>query len=103
MIIDSNLKIAVTCEKCGRINVEQLNLFELNKIKDKKLSCSCGSLNCTIYSSGFRNINLNINCIDCGEEHIYNYKLKEILSGIQIACPEIDTLIAIIGDQSEIS
>ena len=103
MIIDSNLKIAVTCEKCGRINVEQLNLFKLNKNEEKKLSCSCGSLNCTIYSSEFRNINFNINCVDCGEEHIYKYKLKEVLSGIQLVCPEISTVIAIIGDRKEIS
>lgn len=103
MIIDSNLKIAVTCEKCGRINVEQLNLFKLNKIKDKRLSCSCGSLNCIIYSSEFRNINLSINCVDCGQEHTYKYKLKKILSGIQIACPEVETIIAIIGYQRDIS
>ena len=103
MTVDSNLKIAVTCEKCGRINVEQLNLFKLYKNKEEKLSCSCGSLNCIIYTSGLRNINININCVDCGEEHIYIYKFKEAFSGIKMTCPEIHTVISIIGEQSEIS
>lgn len=103
MIIDSNVKIAVTCEKCGRINVEQLNLFKLNKKKEKRLSCSCGSLNCIIYSSDTRNINLAISCVDCGEDHIYKYRAKKLLSGDEITCPEIGTVISTIGDRKDIS
>ena len=103
VIIDSDVKIAVTCEKCGRINVEQLNLFKLNKKKETRLSCSCGSLNCIIYSSDIMNINLLVSCVDCGEDHVYKYKLKEFLTGDGIICPEMGTVISIIGDRKDIS
>lgn len=103
MIIDSNIKIAVTCEKCGRINVSPLNLFDLNKSKEKTLSCSCGSLNCIIYTSGYRNINLIVNCVDCGEEHNYQYSVRKVLSGTAIKCEEIGTSISVIGDRKDIS
>ncbi len=103
MVIDSNVKIAVTCEKCGRISVDQLSLFEIYRDKEKRLSCSCGSLNCIIYYNELKNISLKVNCVDCGEEHIYIYKLKELLLGTEIICPELETVISIVGDRKEIS
>lgn len=102
MTIDSNVNIAITCEKCGRINVEQLNLFMINKFKEKRLSCSCGSLNCIIYLSDLKNINLEANCIDCGEKHTYKYMVKDLLEGMEILCPETLSAISVIGDRDEI-
>ena len=103
MVVDSNVKIAVTCEKCGRINVDQLNLFEIDKDKEKRLSCSCDSLNCIIYFDELRNISLKVNCVDCGEQHVYIYKVREILCGTEIICPELGTIISVIGNRKEIS
>ena len=103
MIIDSNVKIAVTCEKCGRINVDQLNLFRLKQKKEKRLSCSCGSLNCIIYRVDIMNIKLLVSCVDCGGDHIYKYSVKKLLSGDKIICREMSTVISIIGDREDIS
>lgn len=103
MFIDSNVKIAVTCEKCGRISVEQLDLFKINNDKEKRLSCSCGSLNCIIYCNELRKINLKVNCSDCGDKHIYAYNLSELIFGTEMKCPELKTAIAIIGERKEIS
>ena len=103
MTIDSNVNMAITCEKCGRINVSHLNLFAFNKFKEKKLSCSCGSLNCIIYLSDLKNINLSITCVDCGEEHIYKYGIKKLLTGTDIICPETLSVISVIGDRKDIS
>ncbi|WP_041701330.1 hypothetical protein [Gottschalkia acidurici] len=103
MIIDSNIKVAVTCHKCGRINVEQLNLFNLNRDEKVKLSCSCGSLNAIINSRNLKNIYLRINCVDCGEEHFYKYKVKNFIKGTEILCMENGMGIAIIGNTKDIS
>lgn len=102
MTIDSNVNIAITCQKCGRINVEQLNLFIVNKFKEKRLSCSCGSLNCIIYLNDLKNINLEANCIDCGGKHTYIYEVKELLEGLKVLCPETLSAISVVGDREEI-
>lgn len=101
--MNSNVKIAVTCEKCGRISVEQLNLFEINNDNEKRLSCSCGSLNCIIYCNELREISLKVNCSICGDKHIYEYKLRELIYGTEMKCPELGNIIAIVGDRKEIS
>ncbi len=103
MKIDSSVNMAITCEKCGRINVKHLNLFTFNKSKEERLSCSCGSLNCVIYFDNFKNINIKANCVDCGEEHNYKYRVKELLKGIEIECPKTWSTISVIGDRKDVS
>lgn len=103
MIINSNMKMAVTCEKCGKISVEELNLFEINKSKELRLTCSCGSLNCTIYSNEHKNINISTGCIYCGREHKYKYKSKDIILGEEMLCPEVGMPIIKIGDSQEVN
>lgn len=102
MIVDSNMKIAVTCEKCGKINIKELSLFEINNDKETRFICSCGSLNCIIYSNDTKNINISTDCIYCGEEHNNRYALKDIISGTEILCPELQMPIVRIGKMKEI-
>lgn len=103
LVTDSNVKIAVTCEKCGRISVEQLNLFEINNDNEKRLSCSCSSLNCIIYCNELREISFKVDCLDCTDKHTYTYKLSELIFGTEMKCPELGTIIAMVGDRKEIS
>lgn len=102
MILDSNMKIAVTCKKCGKISIEELNVFEINKDKEVRFVCSCGSLNCIIYSSEDKNINISTSCIYCGKEHDYRYTSKDIMSGIEMVCPEMEMSIVKIGDKMDV-
>ncbi len=103
MLVDSNIKIAITCEKCGKINIEQLNLFTLSKDKEMKSICSCGSLNCIIYSDKHKDINISTNCIYCGKEHKEVYKTKDIVRGTEVICPEVGMPIVKTGDMKAVS
>ena len=102
MIVDSNIKIAVTCDKCGEINIEELNMFEINKGKEIKYICSCGSLNCMVYSDEKKDLNISTNCIYCGKDHKKILSVKDLILGIKILCPEVRLPIVKIGDMREI-
>ena len=103
MILDSNVKLAVTCQKCGKINIEELNLFRLSKDKEIKSVCSCGSLSCIIYSDKYKDIKIVTDCMYCGKKHDNIYKVKDFIQGIKVICPEIGMPIVKTGDIKAIS
>lgn len=76
MIMNSSIKVAVKCSECGKYVSFYINLFETKQPTSKR--CSCGNV---VFKAHLNKgeVDIKIPCIACGEEHIYRYKMKDLM------------------------
>jgi len=70
MIINTVSTLALYCPRCGTIHMHTISRFDLNRIVNRKLLCSCGQLQATITSISERQCLLDIPCILCQTNHV---------------------------------
>lgn len=69
MLIELSTAFAMRCPDCGRLDVHQLNIFQLSGKKEHNIYCECGSRLTTIVQKGKNNIMLRYKCIICDRMH----------------------------------
>ncbi len=90
MLIDTAVTIAYKCPLCGGFEFFGASLFKLEPNKEHHLACRCNKSNVIIFKDNFKNYNIKIPCIGCGNEHEYVLSRKEMLRrDIRVfRCPE---------------
>lgn len=69
MVIELSTALAMRCPICGRLDVHQLNVFQLLEDEPHNFYCRCGSNKASITRKGGRYIAVDYYCIICDEEH----------------------------------
>jgi hypothetical protein len=96
MILNASSKIALKCDKCGRFNVYDINMFKLGTSNSFKCSCGHTTLRAGLGKGEFH---VEIGCIACEETHMYRMKLREVMERPIniIGCPHTGMEIAFLG------
>lgn len=69
MLINLLTKVALSCPACGRLEKEEINIFELPVGKLKKISCSCGAEKAAIKRKTKSQLQLSYFCLHCNKAH----------------------------------
>lgn len=69
MLINFSSTIALSCPACGRLEREEVNIFELPVAELKQLSCSCGAEKASLKRKENSNIEINYFCLHCDTAH----------------------------------
>lgn len=69
MVLEKSTALAMRCPTCGRLEIEQLNIFQLSGGNSHDIYCECGSKKMSITKKGTDHINLDYYCIICDHEH----------------------------------
>ena len=98
MLIDTARIVAIRCPQCGRLEVNQINLFELGNSLPPLVDCQCGYNLAKIIRRG-RLYRLEIGCIVCEISHEFLLDVGRMLRGdaVVLYCPESNLDLALIG------
>lgn len=77
MLIKLSTTIALSCPACGRLERDEINIFELPTAKLKKLSCSCGAEKASIMRKKNSRIQINYFCLHCNKAHKINVSAQK--------------------------
>lgn len=69
MVIELSTAFAMRCPTCGRLDVHQLNIFQLSGDEIRQFACDCGSKIAEIRKKGTKYIEITYFCIICETEH----------------------------------
>ena len=69
MVLELSTALAMRCPTCGRLNIDQLNIFQLSGDTRHKIFCECGSHKMTVSKKGADHIVVEYYCIICDHEH----------------------------------
>lgn len=69
MLINISTTIALSCPACGRLEKEEINIFELPVGELKQLSCSCGAEKAALMRKENSQIQLDYFCLHCDKAH----------------------------------
>ena len=69
MVLELSTALAMRCPICGRLNIDQLNIFQLSGDTRHKIYCECGSHKMTVSKKGADYIVVEYYCIICDYEH----------------------------------
>lgn len=104
MIISSSIFLAVRCQACSKLETHELSIFRLQKGKYRKMKCVCSNHEFQIKIDHLNNIYFKIPC-SCPEgEHVFQYKLKDILR-VKLhfgVCEETREVIFCVGNRNHI-
>lgn len=79
MLIDGLKSLIVRCRFCGRLREYDINIFKVMKSNYVEYRCKCGETNIRINRGRNNDMRIEIGCFPCGDKHIYNIELKEVL------------------------
>ena len=69
MVLELSTAFAMRCPTCGRLDVDQLNIFQLSGDQEVIFQCECGTRKAVIRRKGFRYVSVDYYCIMCDKEH----------------------------------
>lgn len=69
MVLEKSTALAMRCSTCGRLKIDQLNIFELSGDTSSDLYCECGSKKISVTKKGSDYIKVDYYCIICDHEH----------------------------------
>jgi hypothetical protein len=98
MLIDTRRVLAVRCPRCGRLEVRDFFVFELQGIEPITVRCQCGCVLVDIARCS-RLYRLQIGCIVCEMVHELLLDVRSLLhkDAVGLYCPESDVELGIIG------
>ncbi len=80
MIIDTGITIANRCSACGAFEFYNISIFKMLRKKAHTLKCNCGGSTITIGNKHLEYYNICVNCMGCGEDHVFAVSRKQLLS-----------------------
>ncbi|MBS4534915.1 hypothetical protein GOQ29_04705 [Clostridium sp. D2Q-14] len=102
MLVNTNLALAIQCNKCHSICTNKITLFQLKNNKYININCTCGEVKARIKTENYKEYRLEIPCFVCEEIHIFKYSLDQLLKGnIVVRCLN-GMEICFIGDESDV-
>lgn len=102
MLVNTNLALAIRCNMCGKTNINQLSLFNLERSIYHNIECPCGEIKARIKTKDYREYRLEIPCFACQETHVFKYSLDQLLKGnLVIRCIE-GLEICFLGNDSDV-
>ncbi|MFW6029104.1 MAG: hypothetical protein ACOCRO_02495 [Halanaerobiales bacterium] len=69
MVLEKSTALAMRCPTCGRLKIDQLNIFQLSGNRVHEIYCDCGSKKMSVQKKGSDHITLKYYCIICNHEH----------------------------------
>lgn len=69
MVIELTTAFAMRCPGCGRLEVDQVNIFQLSGREEITFQCECGTHKARIRLKGSSYVVLEYYCIICDREH----------------------------------
>ncbi len=69
MVLELSTAFAMRCPVCGRLEIDQINIFQLSGDKKYTIHCDCGSEKAIIARKGSKHIAMNYYCIICDCKH----------------------------------
>lgn len=98
MLIDATRILAMRCPQCGRLELHDFSLFELEGRRPTTISCRCGFILISIVRRS-RLYKLQIGCIVCETAHELLVEARNVIhnDAVVIYCPESDVDLALIG------
>ncbi|GAB6099510.1 hypothetical protein JCM16358_13890 [Halanaerocella petrolearia] len=76
MVIEYQITLACRCPKCGKLELEEVNIFDFSGADKLELECDCGFDKLVIGKKG-QNFWLEYPCIFCDTKHRNFYKQNE--------------------------
>jgi len=98
MLIDTRRVLAVRCPRCGRLELREFFVFELQGTEPTIIRCQCGYSLIDIVRRS-RLYRIRIGCIVCETVHELLLDAKGVLhdDAVIIYCPESDVDLGVIG------
>ena len=98
MLIDTRRVLAVRCPRCGRLELRDFYMFELEGTEPTTIHCQCGYTLMSIVRCS-RLYRIQIGCIVCETVHELLLDAKSILhnDAVVVYCPESDVDLGVIG------
>jgi Zn finger protein HypA/HybF involved in hydrogenase expression len=69
MVIELSTAFAMRCPTCGRLDIDQLNIFQFSGSGARDIYCECGTRKASIQKKGTSYISIRYYCIICDSEH----------------------------------
>ncbi|MFW5855637.1 MAG: hypothetical protein ACOCVB_00035 [Bacillota bacterium] len=69
MVLELSTALAMRCPTCGRLDIDQLNIFQLSGGSSHHIDCECGNRKMTVAKKGTDYISISYYCIICEKEH----------------------------------
>ncbi|MFW6381470.1 MAG: hypothetical protein ACOCZ3_02895 [Bacillota bacterium] len=69
MVLELSTAFSIRCPDCGRLQVDQINIFELSGRGTRDIYCSCGNKKASISRQGSDHIRVDYYCIICDQKH----------------------------------
>ncbi|MBS4537085.1 hypothetical protein GOQ27_01345 [Clostridium sp. D2Q-11] len=102
MLVNTNLALAIRCNKCGKIHTNNITLFQLKNNSYININCNCGETKARIKTENYKEYCLEIPCFACEETHIFKYSLDQLLKGnLVIRCLD-GVEICFLGDETDV-
>lgn len=78
MVIELSTTFAMRCPGCGRLEVDEINIFQLLGKKELTIHCECGTHKATLRLKGSRYVVIEYYCIICDHEHSAVFSRKQL-------------------------
>lgn len=102
MLVNTNMTLAIRCNRCGKIHLNNITLFQLKNNKYININCDCGEVKARIKTENYKEYCLEIPCFACEETHIFKYSLNQLLKGnLVLRCLD-GVEICFLGDESDV-
>lgn len=92
MLIDGCKIFFTRCPVCSRLMKYDFNVFEVMWKEKVEYRCKCDNINIILEKRNHKYITIIIDCFDCGNKHLYNLRLKDILK-------DINTMYCFLGEE----
>jgi hypothetical protein len=101
MVVPTEIKIALRCPYCDKIEINSLSLFEFSGTSSIIKKCSCGEELLNIHTKNNKVYLLQYYCVMCDSLHVIPLKRHQIWSynkeGFEISCSDTAINVGFIG------
>lgn len=104
MLIPTQRRIALRCPLCGRLEFNQVSLFDFSGRGPVRINCQCGFNKLIINTKSFKEFILQLPCLICEEVHIIKLKREDIWGEMTtiLRCTVVGQELGFIGSEASL-
>lgn len=104
MLVSTQRSVALRCPLCGRLDFNQITLFDFSGRVPVRISCKCGFNKLIINTRNYKEFFLQLPCLICEEIHIIRFSRQDFLkkSTLILRCAETAQELGYIGARDSI-